>query len=310
MKRRIGISGVIVALVVAACGQSAAPGGGGEAKGKPKVVATIGMIADVAKRIAGEHADVEGLMASGVDPHLYKASEGDVRKLDEAQLVLYNGLNLEGKMGDIFVKMSRRRQVVAVSEEIPQDQLREPPEFAGHYDPHIWFDVSLWEKSLTPIERELSALVPGQAAVFKANAEKLRAELIALDSWVLEQIATIPPEQRVLITAHDAFGYFGRRYGMEVLGLQGISTVSEAGLKDVERVVDTIVSRKIKAIFVESSVPRKSIEAVQAACRAKGHEVAIGGQLYSDAMGEAGTAEGTYIGMVRANVNTIVNALR
>lgn len=297
--------GLLVAL--SSCGGA---GNAPQLAGKPKVVTTIGMIADVASQIAGPHADVISLMATGVDPHLYKASQGDVAKLETANLILYNGLNLEGKMSDVLVKMGRARAVVAVSEAIPENLLREPPEFAGHYDPHIWFDVTLWEKTIAPIEKALAELLPDRAAELHGNAEAFRTELIALDAWVLEQIKLIPEDQRVLVTAHDAFGYFGKKYGLEVLGLQGISTASEAGLGDIERVVNLIVSRKIKAIFVESSVPRRTIEAVQQACRAKGHDVAIGGQLFSDAMGAPGTPEGTYIGMVRHNVNTIVAALR
>jgi manganese/zinc/iron transport system substrate-binding protein len=291
-------------------------GCGGEAgsptrrEGPLRIVSTTSIIADTARRIAGEHAQIEALMGPGVDPHLYKASESDVRRLSEADLILYNGLHLEGKMSDILTKMARSRPVVAVSEDIPQDQLREPPEFAGQYDPHVWFDVSLWASTLQPIVRELSALDPENAGTFEANAAALAKELTELDAWVKQRIETIPPAQRVLVTAHDAFGYFGRRYGMEVMGLQGISTLSEAGLKDVDRVVETVVDRGIKAIFVESSVPRRSIEAVQAAVRSQGREVAIGGQLYSDALGAAGSPAGTYTGMVRTNVETIVNALQ
>lgn len=300
---------LIILPLLAGCG-----GDGGADRqtgsGPLRVVATTSLIADTASRIAGPHARVEGLMGPGVDPHLYKASESDVRRLAEADLVLYNGLHLEGKMGDILTKMAHSRPVVAVTEEISQDQLREPPELAGQYDPHVWFDVSLWEKTLDPIARELSALDPAHAADYKANAETLRAELTGLDAWVKQQIGGIPEQQRVLVTAHDAFGYFGRRYGMEVIGLQGISTLSEAGLHDVERVVDVVLARKVKAIFVESSVPRRSIEAVQAALRDKGHPVEIGGQLYSDSLGAAGSPAGTYPGMVRANVQTIVEALR
>lgn len=274
------------------------------------MVTTTGIIADVAQRIAGEHARVEALMGPGVDPHLYKASESDVRRLSEADLVLYNGLHLEGKMGDILTKMARTRPVIAVTEEIPEDLLREPPEFLGQYDPHVWFDVSMWAKTLGPVTRELSALAPEHAREFEANAAALEKELTELDAWVKAQILTVPEPQRILVTAHDAFGYFGRRYGMEVVGIQGISTLSEAGLRDVDRVVSLVVDRKVPAIFVESSVPRRSIEAVQAAVRSRGHEVAIGGQLYSDSLGAAGSPAGTYPGMVRANVNTIVNALR
>jgi manganese/zinc/iron transport system substrate-binding protein len=277
---------------------------------RPLCVATIGMIADTAGRIAGEHVTVTGLMGPGIDPHLYKASESDVRLLDRADLILYNGLHLEGKMGDILVKMARSRPVVAVSEEIPEEVLREPPEFLGQYDPHIWFDVRLWIKTLDPVTGVLAEVLPERESEFRANAHELKTELEELDAWVAARIREIPEERRVLVTAHDAFGYFGDRYGIRVVGLQGISTLAEAGLRDVERVVDLIVDNEVPAIFVESSVPRRSIEAVQAACRDRGHEVSIGGELFSDAMGASGTPEGTYVGMVRHNVNTIVDALK
>ncbi|HBL28449.1 MAG TPA: manganese transporter [Acidobacteria bacterium] len=310
----------LIHLLVAAALLPSAGCGGGESgtpasrttkgDGPVHVVATTSIIADMARRIGGEHARVEALMGPGIDPHLYKASEGDVRRLGEADLILYNGLHLEGKMGDILTKMARSRPVVAVSEDIPRERLREPPEFAGQYDPHVWFDVSLWVTTIQPIVRELSTLDPAHAATFQANAAALEKELTELDAWVEQQIATIPPAQRVLITAHDAFGYFGRRYGMDVMGIQGISTLSEAGLKDMDRVVGSVVDRGVKAIFVESSVPRRSIEAVQAAVRSRGKDVAIGGQLYSDSLGAAASPAGTYAGMVRANVETIVQALR
>lgn len=295
-------------LLAVACGGSGAERP--ERRGPVQVVTTTGMIADAAIRLGGEHVRVEALMGPGVDPHLYKASESDVRKLAEADLILYNGLHLEGKMGDILVKLARSRPVVAVSETVPAEELREPPEFAGQYDPHIWFDVGMWARTLDAVAAALAEVEPNHAAVFQANGQGYREELLELDAWVAGRIQEIPPPQRVLVTAHDAFGYFGRRYGLEVVGLQGISTLAEAGLRDVERVVDLVVDRRIPAIFVESSVPRRSIEAVQAACRARGWEVAIGGQLFSDAMGPAGTPEGTYPGMVRANVNSIVEALK
>ena len=298
---------IVSALLLAGCGGSDSPAGD---EGPLRVVTTTGIIADVAQRIAGPHAKVEALMGPGVDPHLYKASESDVRRISEADLVLYNGLHLEGKMGDILTKMARTRPVVAVTEEIPQELLREPPEFLGQYDPHVWFDVSMWAQTLEPIVRELSALDEEHAAEFQANAAALEKELTELDAWVKAQILTVPEPQRILVTAHDAFGYFGRRYGMQVVGIQGISTLSEAGLKDVDRVVSLVVDKKVPAIFIESSVPRRSIEAVQAAVRSRGHEAAIGGQLYSDSLGAAGSPAGTYPGMVRSNVTTIVNALR
>jgi manganese/zinc/iron transport system substrate-binding protein len=277
--------------------------------GTVRVVTTTGMIADLAGRIAGPHATVEALMGSGVDPHLYKASESDVRKLAEADLVLYNGLHLEGKMGDILVKMARNRPVVAVSESVPADRLREPPEFAGQYDPHIWFDVSLWAETIDPMLTALSDLDPANSDAYVRNAAALRSELDELDAWVARRINELPEDRRILVTAHDAFGYFGQRYGVRVVGLQGISTLAEAGLQDVERVVDLVVDQKIQSIFIESSVPQRSVEAVQVACRERGHEVSIGGQLFSDAMGAPGSPEGTYVGMVRHNVHTIVNSL-
>jgi manganese/zinc/iron transport system substrate-binding protein len=296
-----------LALLAGGCGEESSQAAG---KGPLRVVATTGIIGETAARIAGPHAKIEALMGPGIDPHLYKASESDVRRLSEAGLILYNGLHLEGKMGDILTRLARTRPVVAVTEEIPQNLLREPPEFAGQYDPHVWFDVSMWKQTLEPIARELAVLDPEHADEFKANAAAYGKELDALDAWVKQQIETLPPTQRVLVTAHDAFGYFGRRYGMEVVAIQGISTLSEAGLHDVDRVAQLVGDRKVKAIFIEASVPRRSIEAVQAAVRSRGHEPAIGGQLFSDSLGGVNTPAGTYPGMVRANVTTIVNALK
>ncbi len=278
--------------------------------GPLKVLATTGMIGDMAGRIAGPHAAVESLMGPGVDPHLYKASESDVRRLEEAGLILYNGLNLEGKMGEIFENLSRSRRVIAVSKDIPDGELRTPPEFKGHHDPHIWFDVKLWSSAVNPITRELSSMDPEHAADYAKNAALVAADLASLDAWVEAQVAIIPAERRVLVTAHDAFGYFGRRYKIDVVALQGISTAAEFSVHDVERLTQVIVDRKVKAVFIESSVPRRNIEAVQKACEASGHKVVIGGELFSDAMGAAGTQEGTYRGMIEHNVKTIVEALK
>lgn len=275
----------------------------------PSVVTTTNLVADSVRRIAAEGVSVESLMGPGVDPHLYKASESDVRRLAEADLIVYSGLHLEGKMGDILVKMARSRPVIAVTEAVPDEALREPPEFAGLYDPHVWFDVMLWARTIDPVVDALAEVAPDHAESFRGAGEAYEAELEELDAWVRQRIEEVPPEKRVLVTAHDAFGYFGRAYGVEVVGIQGISTLAEAGLQDVERVVDLVVERGIPAIFVESSVPRQAIEAVQAAARDRGHEVKIGGQLYSDSLGAAGSPEGTYVGAVRYNVNTIVDAL-
>ncbi len=296
-----------LAGLAAGCGAPAADSGPG---GPLEIVATTNIIADTARRIAGDDARVTGLMGPGVDPHLYKASEGDVRRLAEADLVLYNGLHLEGKMGDILVKMASRRPVVAVAGSIPEASLLEPPQLAGLYDPHVWFDVSLWATSLDVIAEELARLDPEHAEGYRRRAAEYAAELDELDSWVAEQVATIPEEHRILITAHDAFGYFGRRYGIRVVGIQGISTLAEAGLEDVERVVDLVVESGVPAIFVESSVSPRTVEAVQAAAAARGRPVEVGGQLFSDALGADGTPEGTYAGMVRHNVETIAGALR
>jgi manganese/zinc/iron transport system substrate-binding protein len=301
------LAAALAAVSLAACGPA---GGGGDGDRPLTIVATTNLVADVARAVAGEHAEVQALMGPGVDPHLYKASEGDVRRLAEADLILYNGLHLEGKMADILVKMARGRPVVALGEGVPEESLREPPELAGQYDPHVWFDVSLWRLTLPVVAEELATLDPDHAADYRANADRYAAELAELDAWVEAQIALLPAERRVLITAHDAFGYFGRRYGMQVVGIQGISTLAEAGLQDIERVVDLVVESGVPAIFVESSVPRRTVEAVQGAVRARGRELAIGGELYSDSLGAAGSPAGTYPGMVRHNVETIVEALR
>ena len=275
-----------------------------------EVVCTTGMVADLARNIGGDRIAVVGMMGPGVDPHYYKASQGDLAKLTAANLILFNGLFLEGKLEDVFAKMARRKQVLAVAEHLPKERLLRPSEFEGHFDPHIWFDVSLWAQTIEPVVARLSALDPDGAAVYRQNGARYRARLDSLHQWVVEQVALLPEARRVLITAHDAFGYFGRAYGVEVVGLQGISTVAEYGVNDVTRLVDLIVEREVKAIFVESSVPARSIEAVREGCLERGFQVEIGGTLYSDAMGAAGSGADTYVGMVESNVNTLVGALR
>jgi len=287
-----------------------ASGDSGGADGRIRVTTTTGMVAEIARAVGGEEAEVINLMGPGVDPHLYKASEGDIGRLSRADAIFYNGLNLEGKMGDILVKMARQGRVtIAVTESVDESLLREPPEFLGHYDPHVWFDVALWSQCIPAVVAGFSEIRPASRADFEARGEAYRKELMELDAYCRARIAEIPKGQRILITAHDAFGYFGRAYDIEVVGLQGISTSSEYGLKDVQRMVDVITERSLKAVFVESSVPKRSIEAVVAGCRAKGHDVVIGGELFSDALGEPGTPEGTYPGTVRHNVDTIVSAL-
>jgi manganese/zinc/iron transport system substrate-binding protein len=274
------------------------------------IVTTTGMIGDAAERVAGNVAEVISLIGPGVDPHLYKASQGDLEKLTGADIIFYNGLHLEGKMGEVLEKLGRLKAVIAVTKDIPDTLLRTAPGFAGAHDPHIWFDVSLWKNTVITIRNELSVRYPLYDSVFRSNAAKHLQELDSLHNEVIENISKLPPEKRVLITAHDAFGYFGDAYHIEVRGLQGISTLSEFGLRDVTDLVNFITERKIKAIFVESSVSPKSIQAVIDGCRKKNWEVSIGGILYSDAMGPEGTPEGTYPGMVRANVKTITEALK
>ena len=274
-----------------------------------RAVTTIGMITDIVQIVGGERVQVTGLMGPGVDPHLYKASEGDVTRMADANVIFYNGLHLEAKMGEVLEQMEGRVKTVAVTEGIEKEVLLAPPEFEGAYDPHVWFDVTLWKKAVEQVRDALIEMDPDHADVYRANAENYLAELDGLHDYVKAQAERVPPEQRVLITAHDAFNYFGRAYGFEVRGLQGISTASEAGTADVQALANFIVERRIPAIFVESSVPPRTIEAVQAAVKAKGFEVQIGGELFSDAMGNPGTAEGSYAGMVRHNIDTIVSAL-
>lgn len=278
--------------------------------GKLRITATTGMIADAAREVGGEHVTVVGLMGPGVDPHMYKASQGDIRKLDDADLVLYNGLHLEGSMTKIMEKMSKTRHIVAVAENIEPSQLRHSEDGATEYDPHIWFDVSLWMNVTQTIETALIQADPAHEADYRENASQYLAELNELHQEVQQKIASIPESGRVLVTAHDAFGYYGDAYQIEVKGLQGISTAAEYGSKDVSDLRNELVERGIKAVFVESSVPSRSMEAIIAGAQSMGHTVRIGGELFSDAMGEAGTIEGTYIGMVRHNTDTIVEALK
>lgn len=304
---KVALVPLTLAALLAACGDEA--DGGDLSSRTINIVATTGMVADAVANVGGERVDVEGLMGPGIDPHLYKASAGDVNKLEEADIIFYNGLELEGRMTDIFVRLASSKPTVAVTQDISPDFLREPPEFEGKYDPHIWFDVALWIDVVRTIESELSEIDPESADIYSENADEYVRELEALDVWVKEEVSKIPEQARVLITAHDAFGYFGAKYGLEVRGLQGISTQSEAGIADVQELADFIADNEIPAVFIESSVNESTIDAVREAVRAKGKDVTIGGTLFSDAMGEAGTEEGTYIGMVRHNVNTIVSAL-
>lgn len=298
---------VLTVLFTLGCASS----GGDPDDDRLVVITTTGMIADAASRVGGEHVRVTALMGPGIDPHLYKASEGDVARLAGADLILYNGLHLEAKMAEVLGEMDRRSgtTAVAVAEVIDESKLLRPAEFEGAYDPHVWFDVELWMSAVARVADAMADADPEHLDAYRANAEAYLTELSVLHLEVADRARSVPPDLRVLITAHDAFHYFGTAYGFEVKGLQGISTQSEAGTADVAGLAKFITARRIPAIFVESSVPPRAIEAVQAAVRARGFEVAIGGELFSDAMGDPDTPEGTYIGMVRHNIETIVAAL-
>ena len=310
MKRwqRMISTAVTLLIAFAAFGAVCAPPRVGAQDDPIKVVATIGMIGDAVRNIGGDRVEVTTLMGPGIDPHLYKPTAGDARDFEKADIIFYGGLQLEGRMTEVFEKVSRMKTVIAVTESIPEDLLHEVSD-SSHPDPHVWFDVTLWMNVVATIGRELANFSPDDAEYFQANTDAYLAQLAELDQWIRSEVARVPESQRVLITAHDAFGYFGSQYGFEVHGIQGISTASEASASSIQDLADLIAERQIRALFVESSVPPATIEAVQAAVESRGWEVAVGAHLFSDAMGEDGTFEGTYIGMVTWNVNAIVSAL-
>jgi manganese/zinc/iron transport system substrate-binding protein len=303
MKRFVLI--IVISLVIASCKSDKT------SNGKLNVVTTTSMITDLVKNIGGDLINIQGLMGSGIDPHLYKASEGDVSKLSNADLIFYNGLHLEGKLVEVFEKMGNQNiKTVPIAEIIDERTLIGSDYFQSNYDPHIWFDVDYWKQATQYVAQKLGEAVPEHKATFESNGQKYIAELEVLKAKLITTIETLPKEKRILVTAHDAFNYFGKAFGFEVLGLQGLSTATEAGVQDVQNLAAFIIKNNVKAIFVESSVPKRTIEALQAAVKSKDHDVEIGGTLFSDALGNAGTTEGTYIGMFTFNVNTIVNALK
>jgi manganese/zinc/iron transport system substrate-binding protein len=297
-----------LALMVLSTGLGAVPARAAE---QPlHVVATTGMIGDIVRNVARERAEVTQLMGPGVDPHLYKSTRSDIASMLRADIVFYNGLLLEGKMTDALVRVATSgKPVHAVTELIDEEFLLEPAAFAGHYDPHVWMDPLAWGKAVDAVQGKLAELDPDHADAYRANAAAYLEELERLDAYAQEVLTSVPPERRILVTAHDAFNYFGRRYGFEVEGIQGLSTESEAGLKRVEELVDLLVEREIPAVFVESTIPERSVRALVSGAGAVGHEVQVGGQLFSDAMGAPGTYEGTYVGMIDHNVTTIAQAL-
>ena len=273
------------------------------------VVATTSMIADAARQVGGDLVDVKALMGPGVDPHAYRQTRTDIVAITRADLVLWHGLYLEAQMEEFMLKLAKRGNVVAVGEAVPEDLLIGHQDYQGRYDPHVWMVPELWTHVVRAVQQALSDTAPEHAATFAANAEAHLADVLRLEDYARKTTSTIPEKARVLLTAHDAFGYFGRAYGIEVIGIQGISTESEAGLNRISALVDMLVNRDIRAVFVESSVSDRNIRALVEGAAAQGHEVKIGGELFSDAMGEPGTYEGTYIGMIDHNVTTIAAAL-
>lgn len=283
-------------------------GATGYAQAKLQVVVTTNIVADTVRNVVGHAADVISLMGPGVDPHLYNATQGDLRTLSRADVIFYNGLDLEGRMGNVLAQMGRRTPTFAVTEYMTLDELLLDPDWATA-DPHAWFDLPLWKKAVLRVRDAMSEVDPANMSIYHANAERFMAEIDELHRWVEEQIATIPEEMRILVTAHDAFSYFGARYGIEVVGLQGLSTDTEYGLADVRNLVGLIIERRIGAIFAETSVSSHGIQAVIEGARAQGHAVQIGGELFSDALDAEGKPGGTYLGMIRHNVSTIVAGL-
>lgn len=306
-----GILGTFLSLSLLLTGCAGPAAATNTSEDQLNVVATTTMLADLSAVIGGERVTVNGLMGPGIDPHLYQASAGDVSLMQKADAVVYNGLHLEGKMGEIFENLSGKGQtVICIEDGLDESRLLAWEDDSSVHDPHIWFDVSLWEEAARTVADGLSQADPQGKTEYEANLESYLKELDETDAYIRSRTEELPKEQRVLVTAHDAFQYFGKAYGFEVRGLQGISTDAEAGTGDVSGLADFIVERQIKAIFVESSVPPKTIEALQAAVKAKGFDAAIGGELYSDSLGGEDSGAGTYILTVKANIDTIVDALK
>ena len=326
---RVVLIAAAVALPLAACGNraepgaAAAPGDGGAgaraaiadagaaaARSSPyRITATTGMVADIVRQVAGDRASVDAIIGEGVDPHLYVPTRSDVAALMEADVVFYSGLLLEGKMTDTLIKIAGSRPVHAVTELVDESLLLQPAEFAGHFDPHLWMDVSGWMQAVRAVTEALTAFDPAGADGYRRRAAAYTATLEALHEYALRALGSIPAPQRMLVTAHDAFNYFGRAYGLEVAGIQGISTESEAGLDRINRLVDLLVTRRVGAVFVESTIADRNVRALIEGAAARGHRVVIGGELFSDAMGQPGTYQGTYVGMLDHNVTTVARAL-
>jgi manganese/zinc/iron transport system substrate-binding protein len=311
-----GVIALAVTCLFSACGEKPASNSSlaqpmPVTSGRLRVTATTTMVTDLVKQVGGDRVEVQGLMGAGVDPHLYKASAGDVTKLQGADVIFYSGLMLEGKMEEVFEKMSKSgKRVFAVTEAIPKDKLQHPPGFGGHPDPHVWFEVPLWAQCVDTVVKGLSEARPGDKEYFTQRGDAAKKAMADLHQWALKRAEELPKEKRILVTSHDAFSYFGRAYGFQVVALQGISTVTEAGGADMAKLVDFIKQHQLKAIFIESSVPPTTIKRISEDAGVK-----IGGELFSDAMGTPGQMEhgydlGTYEGMIKHNLDTIVNALK
>ena len=303
-KLNLVIAVCVAMMLLISCGK-----GGATSGKKIKVTTTTTMLTDLVRTIGGDKVEVTGLMGDGGDPHLYSASAGDIEKLGNADIIVYGGLHLEGKMTEIFEKLtSQNKNILNVGEKLDKSKIHLVDN--NTHDPHVWFKTELWEKEAEAVEAELSKFDPKNSDYYKENLKKYKAELNELTTYVKTRINEIPEKSRVLVTAHDAFNYFGEQFGLEVKAIQGVSTDSETGTKNISDLANFIVQRNIKAIFVESSVPKKSIEALQEAVKAKGKEVKIGGELYSDSLGDKAHNSETYIKTVKANADTIVNALK
>ena len=302
-------AGVLAVLLAAGCG-GAESGEAGPVEGRIEVTTTTTQITDMVESVGGDEVEVEALMGPGVDPHTYQASQSDTEALTETDAIFYNGLFLEGQLTELLEQAGQQNPAVRVTDAIPEEEFLASSDYDGQNDPHVWFDPELWAMTVDPVVEQLSELKPASAEQFERNGEEYEREIMSAHEYAEEKLTEVPEEKRVLVTAHDAFGYFGEAYGYEVRGLQGISTEDEAGTGDVQELADELVEDEIPAIFVESSVPRRNVEAVQAAARDQGWEVRVPEQeLYADAMGEPGTEAGTYAGMLRANADTISDAL-
>jgi manganese/zinc/iron transport system substrate-binding protein len=308
---RLAFWAVAAVVVLVGCGDASNGSPPSSGSGKLRVTATTTMVNDLVKQVGGDRVESQGLMGAGVDPHLYKASASDVTKLQDAEVIFYNGLFLEGKMEEVFAKMKQGgKHVFAVTDSIPKDKLLHPGDASGHADPHVWFDVPMWSQCVDTVVKGLSEARPADKDYFAQRGEAAKKSMADLHQWALKRTAELPKEKRVLITSHDAFSYFGRAYDFQVVGLQGISTVTESSLADMSKMVEFIKKNNVKAIFIESSVPPGTIKRISEDAGVK-----IGGELFSDAMGTPGQIEngydlGTYEGMIKHNLDTIVNALK